>query len=257
VAEPLDLTGLIGAPRNRVASVGVELEGGWFSKFPPKHPITRDASVFKHLGDIGGLVRETPLPGWKQKSVVFGEIPLPQCPVINLHSQMREAFPQFVDATCGLHVHMSFEVDKAEFRYALLADESYLETILKYMTIWAKEQGLPEDHHFWSRLAGDNEYCQKKFWPMTQMQVREKNYDHDRSGHRYTMIHYCWGRKRTVECRLLPMFPTFEQSYSAVKHIIDITNAFLVKVEKKRVIETLMVNCPIDDDGEDTIIVKA
>lgn len=227
--EPLNLDSYLEKKlRNRVVLSGVELEGGWKQgQMPPgiTSPV-RDASVFKHLGDEGGVVR-TNKPGY-----YFGEIPIGPYQVGYLPRAMKRYWPLLIDDTCGMHVHMSFET---AYQYGLIMDSSaYQDTIQEYLIRWAKEENIPADHCFWERIKGNNEYCQKKFWPLSQMQQSEKDYDHHRFGHRYTMVHYCWQRKKTVEVRVLPMFEDFDLSVRAVKRVIQITNAYLLATNKSR-----------------------
>jgi hypothetical protein len=97
---------------------------------------------------------------------------------------------------------------------------------------------LSESNPIWSRLKGESIYCQKKFWPYDQMMTSRKDYDKARKGHRYTIVHYCWTRNGTIEVRVLPMFDDVELGISAVRTIVDVTNAYLVACDKKRVVES-------------------
>lgn len=226
--EVVDLDKFLGKPRNRIERIGVELEGGW-EKLPPNSNIERDSSVYKWAGDDGGYGRSE-FPGVK-----FGEIPLGPYQPINLLRAMKKYWPSHVDKTCGMHVHMSFE---KPLQYVLLADSpAYQDTVVEYVRRWSKEKELPEDHPVWSRLKGESEYCQRKFWPDQQMNKAFKGHNHNEHGHRYTMIHYCWERYRTVECRLLPMFDSVVLAHEAIRHVMNITNAYLLATDKSKVKE--------------------
>lgn len=197
----------------------MELEGGW-QKLPVGTRLERDASVF----------HDAPQAGLK-----VGELPLGPFVLGQLNQYMRKYYPYKVDETCGLHVHMSFE---SQLHYGYLADTpDYQETIVHYLSNWAKDQRLPEKHSIWERLKGDSQYCQKKFWPYDQMMTSRKDYDKSRKGHRYTIVHYCWTRNGTVEIRVLPMMDTVDLAISAVRCIVDVTNAYLMVCDKKHVIE--------------------
>jgi hypothetical protein len=230
VIEPLDLDKVLGKPKNRVTKIGVELEGGWI-KLPVGAKLERDSSVFN----------DAPPAGHKA-----GELPLGPMQVAQLGSSMRKYYPQAVDATCGMHVHMSFET---LFQYNLLADSPvYQETVMEYLLRWAKEEGFKDAHHIWPRLKGQSIYAQKKYWPQEQMQRQQKDHDKERYGHRYTAIHYCWNRYGTVECRILPMMETVEQGIRATRRVIDITNAYLILADRSKARRTAPSRSKVEMD---------
>lgn len=205
--------------KNRINLVGVELEGGW-NKLPGEYHIQRDGSV--RFGAAGDDLAKIALI----KHV--GEIPLPPLSTKEFPSVMKLYYPSYVNATCGMHVHLSTNKAFAYQRLMVNKPYSYPGTIVEYMTRWAKrEAGLNKAHPIWARLAGKNEYCQHVFHADEQTKTSSKDFDHHRPGHRYTVISYCWGRYKTLECRLLPMMDTAEQGVRAVQEIVNITNAFL------------------------------
>lgn len=214
--KPLDLTGVLGKVKNRVALVGVELEGGWKELPPGVTQLVDDGSVFN---------RRMP-PG----CIAIGELPIGPIVPAALPVLLTRNHPHKINATCGMHVHVSFET---LFHYGLLMVPEYQETVFKYLTLWAKEQtdgkGNPlfkENHYIWERLAGDYRYCKKEFWPDAQVATKRKGFNMDTPGNRYTAIHYC-GRQNTIECRILPMMNSAQVAIKAVMAFIDITNACL------------------------------
>jgi len=215
--------------RNRVYRVGIELEGGW-KTLPKGTHLARDGSV---------RVSETSDSGPLQ----VGELQSPPMPVEGLSAWMKTYYPDCVDETCGMHVHLSF---KSALTYQQLMIPSYPATIVAYITKWAKENKLPETHAIWPRLRGDNIFCQHVFYADQQVQHKEKVYDSSRPGHRYSVINYCHTRHSTLECRLLPMMDTMEQAISAIKETINITNAFLVASAAKE--EKVKAVYVIDDE---------
>ncbi len=223
----LDLGHMMGKPRNRVTLLGVELEGGWKDVHVlPGIDVERDGSVFK-VADAGGL-RRNGYPDY-----LCGEIPIGPFLVGQMPAAMKRYWPDVIDQSCGMHVHMSFET---LMQYNILTDSpAYQETMMAYLKRWAQSEGFPEKDPIWGRLSGKCVYCQRKFWPMAQMETIKKDHDKERFGHRYTAIHYAWQRTKTVECRLLPMMATVEQGIRAVRQVVDITNAYLVVAEKRRV----------------------
>lgn len=217
VVKSLDISRILGNPRNRVARIGVELEGGW-KVIPSGIALDHDGSVFRDPVTGGNLC-----PSGHRA----GELPLGPIQPGALVKAMKKYYPHKVDATCGMHVHMSFENLR---HYSYLMIPEYQETVIEYLSIWAKKEGFPTGHHIWTRLSGKSPYCQKKFWPDAQVSS-PKDHDQNRVGHRYTIIHYC-GRLRTIECRVLPMMDTVDQATRAIKHLIDITNSCLVVLGK-------------------------
>lgn len=218
MVKPLNIDQLlINLPKNRIDQVGVELEGGWGPTLPMGARIDVDTSV-------------------KIKTTV--EIPH----VGEIHSQpmqpaqmalwIKKYYPIKVDKTCGLHVHMSFP--PATNYYSLLTDEAYQETIFEYLAQWGKAEDIPKTHCFWERLTGDAWACKKIHWPDLQIRQKKKDHDRDREGNRYTALNYCIEQHGTLECRLLPMFEDANQAIRAVRRVIDITNASLVMLGKKR-----------------------
>lgn len=236
---PLDINvALAKKPRNRIARIGVELEGGW-KEIPDDIALQADTSVFK--GNIP--------PGLQ-----CGELALGPMQRVVVAKMVNKYYPNKVDATCGLHVHMGFETI---YQYMLLADSpAYQDTVVEYLGRWGKEEGLKDSHPLWSRLRGESVYCQKKFWPQEQMNMTRKDHDQKRVGHRYTMIHYCWGRYRTVECRLLPMMDTPEQANSVIKRLLDITNAYLLTVDKGKIRDHGKIELDNGDIYEEWVEVK-
>jgi hypothetical protein len=213
--------------------VGVELEGGW-RVLPPGVALEHDGSVFRDRAPAGFRI---------------GEIPVGPIQPGALPRLLQKYYPQKVDRTCGMHVHMSFET---VWQYSLLMDQAYQDTVIEYLTRWAKSEGtFAPAHHIWERLQGQSVFCQKKFWPDKQVQSLRKDHDQEREGHRYTIIHFC-GRQMTVECRVLPMMDTCDQAVRAIRRLIDITNAcLLVLGRKKEEVMKLSVDLPANEVFEE------
>lgn len=219
--------------RNRVVRVGFEIEGMWDKPVVAKHPLVRDSSVFKSLVDAGGLSRKLEPTG------MYGEIHTSIISPIEIAPLMKKLYPKKIDETCGLHLHMSFDT---LLPYSLLASsESYQDTLIEYLKWWGTENAIPPGHHFWGRLEGNSEYCQKKWWPELQFTHTTKEFDKAKEGHRYTVLSFEYQRLGTVECRVLPMFDTPEKCSSALLRIIKVTNGYLLSVEKKRLKEKMKI----------------
>ena len=217
--SPLDLDSILGRPKNRVVRVGVELEGAWKS-LPPGTRLEPDGSVFKD-----------PVTGSKKVPAGHqaGELPIGPIQPAALPRFMKKYYPHKIDKTCGMHVHMSFD---SVWHYDLLMVPEYQDTIVEYLARWAQKEGFASTHYIYERLGGKSVFCQRKFWPDLQVQAK-KDYDQQRPGHRYTIVHYC-GRQMTIEVRVLPMTDTVEQAIRGVRQVIDITNACLVVLGRKK-----------------------
>src|SRR5688572_21742098 len=98
--RPLEIDSLLGKPKNRVARIGVELEGAWKSLPPGISRLEPDGSVFKD-------------PATETKKVPAGhqagELPIGPIQPAALPRFMKKYYPHKTDKTCGMHVHMSFE----------------------------------------------------------------------------------------------------------------------------------------------------
>lgn len=243
--KPLDLTGVLGKAKKRVALVGVELEGGWIELPKGVQALVPDTSVFGNRMPAGAKH--------------IGELPIGPVPRDAIGPLVKANYPPKIHSTCGMHVHMSFI---KLFYYHLLMVPEYQETILHYLTLWAKEQGFDENHCIWKRLKGESEYCQKKFWPDAQASTKRKGHDRTAHGHRYTVIHYC-GRPgadgkpmNTIECRVLPMMPKQSQAVSAIQRVIEVTDACIQVLHKNSKVEKTSgkITLPNNMIYEETII---
>lgn len=232
-------------PRNRIRLVGIELEGAW-KKLP-----TGGENTFH--GD--GSVKFPASPPMRVGEIVS----LPMVPAA-IPKWVKTNYPDKVNETCGLHIHMSFWTAR---HYHRLMTQDYQDTLVEYLTRWAKAEGtfplakdcpgcfgmsieggricpacmgsgkLPE-HRIWERLRGENKNCHLAFWPDEQVKMTrhgdqsspDRYYKH---GSRYTAVNYCFGveNRQTFEVRVLPMMDTPEQSSRALRRIIDITNSCL------------------------------
>jgi hypothetical protein len=208
--SPTKIEALLGKCRNRVHRVGIELEGGW-AKLPPNTRLQHDGSVFRRSGPPAGVA-------------AAGELPSPPMPVAKMAEWVKTFHPSHIDASCGLHIHMSF---RNALHYQRLMVQEYTEEMVKGLKKWAKEKKFPDTHPLWPRLEGQNEFCSLDFYADQQVKTRSKNYRHEAGG-RYTFINYCFGLHNTLECRGLCMFDKAEVSVEALQRIVDLTNAFLV-----------------------------
>lgn len=258
VIKAPDLVAFIGKARNRIHLVGVELEGGW-TKLPEGVNLVRDGSVQIPTPEDALLVDHpeqmprTPrgraelnrrIEHEARKVLFTGELPSEPLEVAKVPTWMRAYYPTHVNGTCGLHVHMSF---KSALHYQKLMRPEYQDAILDCLNLWGLQEGLKKEHPFWNRILGQNQYCKKEFHADAQVAKTGKSYNHAGAS-RYTVINYPWSLHGTLECRVLPMFEDVELAIRAVKFVLDVTNAFLVKTATKeeRVKMDLVVDAAID-----------
>lgn len=228
----LDISKELPKARNRVYRVGVELEGGWTKLPDGVSNVDHDGSV-----QFEDVIIKANTQAWDRAGSQFlffkGELPSPPLlpegkDILTLEKWLKSHYPDKINHTCGMHVHMSF---RNAFQYMTLMQESYMWTIIEFVSKWAhgKKEFDKKDHPIWPRLQGKSEYCQHVFHADDQAQKQRKEFDHFAKGHRYTVINFPFTRQGTIECRLLPMMPTVDLAIEAVREIMKITSAFLLK----------------------------
>jgi hypothetical protein len=203
--------------KSRIRRVGIEVEGAWDVLVPGYRGlnIIRDGSVRFVDGQHG----------FDAAKMVMGEIASPPVGLDDWEETLKRIYPQAVNATCGLHVHVSMS---SALQYQRLMDPRLLDYLELGLNAWGMKENLPLDHELFKRLSGANDACQKRYMANEQARVGEKRFDRHAQVHRYTFINYCYSRHETIECRVLPMFSTVEQSASAIKELFHIYNSFIV-----------------------------
>ena len=242
---------------NRIAKIGIEVEGGWNAALAG-HKIIRDSSVVFSSSQPQVTIREIRLPdGRVQRDLIeipptkpstivptiVGEIVMdpPMFVTGRWQDWMRGAYPQHVNATCGLHIHMSFS---HELNYQRLMCPDYTMAMVIALTDFGNRESIPPDHVFWNRVGKPNhEHCAHVYRGDEQSKVARLDYhSRGKSYDRYTAINYPRAKHKTIECRLLPMFGTqpttpddAEQAIRALQVVIDTTNQFLSKIRQREV----------------------
>ena len=225
-AKPLKIDNLLGKCKNRIFRVGVEFEGAW-ETLPKGVNLGHDGSV--QFKDIKKLNPETGLNEAIKTSVSVGELPSEPMQPHELTKWYKRYYPQHVNDTCGMHVHMSFE---KLINYSRLMVPEFQQTIIAYLKKWGEAMELPEKHLLYHRLAGKNSFCKNEFYADHQA-IANKSYNQTGAS-RYTMINYPFAQHSTIECRVLPMFENWELALKAVQQVLDITNASLVVLGKQK-----------------------
>jgi hypothetical protein len=232
--------------KNRIAAVGLELEGGWLTNPPfplqqdnsvkfPVPPIKRPGTFRNRDEEVAWLAaaraemekHEVPYTG----EITTGANPLPP-QLVAIEAWVRTHYPQKVNETCGLHVHTSF-IHKLNYQRLMTPD--FTTAMIKALREWAEEEKLPKDHPLMPRIwEKDHLHCAHVYCGEEQAKMERKDYHSRGKPHsRYTAINYCFAQHKTVECRLLSMFETPEQAVRAIMTVVDTTNAFLAKVRMR------------------------
>jgi hypothetical protein len=237
--KPLDIEPYIGKVKNRVALVGVELEGAWIQLPPGVAALEADGSVFDGRRPAGANH--------------VGELPVGPVLPAGLKDLLRVNYPQKINHTCGMHVHMSFDT---LWHYHLLMVPEYPVTVVEYLKKWATAAGIKDTHPIWPRLRHESRYCQNEFWPDAQAVRKDKGHNQEQHGHRYTHVHYCGARLNTIEIRTLPMMEKFKTAADAIHQVIAITNASLYILGRKTGKKTQQSKISLPDNMvyEETII---
>jgi len=176
--------------------VGVELEGGWN----------------KHYGDVANTVRgaqahdDASVHG--TTAPYHGEIVTkPSESLDSILLDINALWPDAVNKTCGMHVHLSFSA----MDMSILADSAFWKHYRARWWSWGEQHRGEDLGTFWERWHGhstarrrpergaDPSFCKAAFKPAEQLKLQRD---------RYTQLNFCaWLKYRTLESRLLPMFP--------------------------------------------------
>lgn len=213
-------------PRNRVTSIGLELEGGWATE-PPG---------LKHDGSVRGVIGVT------------GEISSRAFSTVALAEEwMRRFYPQSVNSTCGFHVHVGLP----PLHYSRLMDENFnLKFLAAMEDFWSRYRAQPGFDLFRTRLDGQNRYCQKNFRPEAQLWQTAPYGNLDQLP-RYSQLNFCFGRHGTLECRLFPCFENVEHSIEGMKTFIASVNEFLATCKPERPLRLCLTSDEVDVEDVD------
>lgn len=226
-----------------IDKVGVELEGGWWQgyqrlepswgKNPPNSPTK--AWLLDWHGDGSVNVATTHINSEKDTTHPHygtglyqgeGVCNPPQDPN-NIHRWMKYNYPLWVNESCGMHVHMSF---KNIIDYERIMEEEFVKHFEESMEAWGKDNKINYDP-FWNRLRGLNRYCQRNGASSAQAMINHKLLKKEGRDESYTKYYHlnfgAWKKYKTVECRLLPMFPTAQQGADAVYDLLWLFEKYL------------------------------
>jgi hypothetical protein len=181
--------------------VGVELEGGW-----------NDAQDFEIFGD--GSVNVT--------ANYVGEAhtyPRPyslndESTIDAFNRQFENMYPDRVDNTCGMHVHVSF---KSIGAYNAFVCNEFADWVIAGLKAWGANT---TSSNLKRRLAGENSFAETTYDAQTALRQCLTRNKHDAP--RYTAVNYCYNTHGTMEVRVLPMFKDKAVGQAAVKALIHL-----------------------------------
>ena len=147
--------------------------------------------------------------------------------------------PDYINKTCGSHVHISFT---NELSYSMIMTLEFYEYFKKEMVKFGHDVlKLPNDHDYFTRFRGVY-YCKDQFIPECQKNIH-RSYDHDR----YTIINYCYHvrNRKTAEFRVISAFDDPTQLKQVVRKMYNLINEYLVKNDNDMWIKGL--SCNLED----------
>lgn len=200
-----------------IALVGIELEGGWRKTFPETAFIS-EQSVSRP-------------PGFTAGQDHWGELVSPPLAPDAAIAWLREHYPDVVppptevgtnrEKSCGLHIHVSFTTVDA---YRECVSKKFHLHLVRAFREWGEKEGFPEEDYYWYRLSGRNRFCTSDFQPGPQMEWREKGTNRQ---NRRAHLNYPWGYLKTVEWRMLPMFPDVDQGVRSLEFYLASVEGWL------------------------------
>lgn len=185
-----------------INAFGVELEGGWDGVPPDNELLKGDGSVSAGGRHWVGEMASKPMYNWR-----------------NGESFIHDNYPDNVDSSCGLHVHISFK--KALTGILVLADDSgYGDGLINVLHRWGAKNKIMPRSCFYTRINGGNDFCK------TEWNVRSLWSSH--GGDRYTAVNFsAWREHGTVEIRVLPMFKKSSLAVKAVRRVLSYTDRYV------------------------------
>jgi hypothetical protein len=123
-----------------------------------------------------------------------GEVSSKKLRVNEIEEFILNNYPDEVNSTCGLHIHLSFKDDKAA--YNVICTREFYNHFLQELHEWCDTRKINKNSRFIKRLDGV-EYAKKVF--LGDDQIKE-------GSNRYTHINYCYSKFQTVEGRIGTMY---------------------------------------------------
>lgn len=125
-------------------------------------------------------------------------------------------YPDKYHRSAGMHIHMSFN-DMGDAM--ALCSREFSDYALASWRAWGEEHEINEGSEFWSRLAGNNQYCRL---------LSDADISACTRGDRYRWLNYSAYRKhKTIELRLLPLFCQERLALAAIRHWYEMVDTYV------------------------------
>jgi hypothetical protein len=144
-----------------------------------------------------------------------GEVASPKLKINEAADWILKNYPDEVNATCGLHIWLSFLNDKID--YHTLATEEFYDYFLLKIESWAINRKINRNSRFFKRLNGV-QYAQREFHADSQIQNGDDKYYH---------LNYNYNKFGGLEIRCGNMFDEKSISVEYVNEVIKIVNDYL------------------------------
>ena len=201
---------------------GIELEGGWNTVcdgYDPNYDSECEDDENEDVDDTPCHIRKEDGSVSVRAEAHSGEIVSPVLHHRSLPAWIRNHYPDRVNSSCGLHVHMG---NLPITTYSAMMHKGVFEEFCERLDAWGHSAHI-RNEQFWARLAGDNNYCRREYTANSQV------YAIGHGGARYSILNYCWGDHQTLECRVLPMFKTATAATVAVQAVINILAGLAIR----------------------------
>ena len=211
-----------------IDKVGVEVEGGWndgnLPSASPGGTVCSDGSLNFSSSD-----------GFSITAREFVSNPFSN--LVDLADWMRRIYPPHTNQTCGLHVHVSL---KSPLNYARIIDQRFQKYFTQELGAWGDRANI-KNKYFRMRLEGSHHFCKNEWKPEAQMKATGKD-----SNVRFCIWNFCWGVRKTAECRVLPTFKNPQVAVAAVMQVAKIVENYLKYSPILLAVEDIRM-----DDGSD------
>ncbi len=150
-----------------------------------------------------------------------GEVASPKLRIDQVENWVNSNYPDEMNSTTGLHVHLSFFNDRED--YHKIATQKFYDYFMAQIIAWGKKREINQNSRFWKRIQG-TQYTKDIFDAENQL---------TQNGDRYTHVNYCYykfaenNKNGTVEIRLAPVFMSKKISVEYIQAVIDIFNTYL------------------------------
>lgn len=151
---------------------------------------------------------------------------------ISAHRWAMEHWPEYVNRSCGMHVHVSFEPEHVETVYQTVLQKEFVEFICersyawlerRYPTAEAIRRRASREVHPYCNAVGEYtadllKYKGRLFSPESQMETGDN---------RYAPVNYPWGSHQTVELRFPGIFEDPSDGMQYIRKVVSLVNFWI------------------------------